>query len=124
FAKGINLSRFTSTPQYLQAKRILSLFDDYWKIERDLRIIKYVEFSHLNEDSNKGDMDVVKKIFDKILVDEKESDNFNFFKNVFAIYLTNKPKESALKSEMQTLINKVYDLNIPVSHSYNIQQTL
>ncbi|MEO6134385.1 MAG: SGNH/GDSL hydrolase family protein, partial [Ginsengibacter sp.] len=42
FAKGINLSRFTSTPQYLQAKRILSLFDDYWKIERDLRIIKYV----------------------------------------------------------------------------------
>lgn len=124
FANGINLSRFKFTPQYLQSNRILSLFDDYWKIERNLRIIKYVEFTHLSQDKKKEDVDVVKNIFNKILVEEKESDKYNFFKNVYSIYLANKPKECALKSKMESILNEVQGINIPVPHLYNIERTL
>lgn len=122
FAKGINLSKINNTPQYQQAMQVLSLFNRYWDIERTLRIMKYVEFSHLRGIQNKDDIDYVKKTLDEIIERSRADDNYGFFKNVFKIYLDNKPKEKALIPQLDSLLTSVQHINTPQEHVYKIQQ--
>ncbi|MGH2646707.1 MAG: GDSL-type esterase/lipase family protein [Ginsengibacter sp.] len=124
FAKGINLSKMNNTPQYQQAMQVLSLFNDYWDIERTLRIMKYVEFSHLRSIQNKDDMEWVKKAFDEIMERSRTDDNYSFFKNVFKIYLDNKPQEKALMSKLESLLTAIQHINTPLEHEYKIQQAI
>ena len=122
FLKGINLSRIKITPQYLQANQVLNLFNNYWGIERTLRIMKYTELSHLSHLKNIEDMSEVKKTVDKILEESKESDNYNFFKNVLTIYLENKPREKTLKLKSESLLTAIQDINSPLEHLFKIQR--
>jgi hypothetical protein len=122
FKKGINMSYSRTTPQYLQSVEVLNLFLEYWKAERTLRIMKYVEYSHLSKVKNKDDLVKVKKVFDAILERSKASDNFGFFGRVFETYLTDKPKEKELESKLESLLNQIQQINKPVEHIYKIER--
>lgn len=112
--KGINIPQNENTPQYQQASLVLNLFNDYWKTERVLRTIKYVEYQHrLNRLKNKDDMAEVKKKFAKTLEKNKSGENYVFFKNVFGTYLTNKPQEKELESKLESLQTSIYQINTP-----------
>ncbi len=124
FENGINLSKYRTTPQYQQARSILVLFDDYWKTERTLRVMKYVEYSHLANVINKDDMEQVKKVFDSILENSKTSPNFGFFGNVFKTYLSNKPREKELESKLESLHDSIYQINTPIIHYYKIEKVI
>ncbi|MEO6133663.1 MAG: hypothetical protein ABIP35_00835, partial [Ginsengibacter sp.] len=124
FENGINLSKYQKTPQYQQASSILKLFDEYWKTERTLRVMKYVEYSHLASVINKDDMEEVKKVFDSILEKSKTSPNFGFFGNVFKTYLSNKPQEKELVSKLESLHDSIYQINTPVIHDYKIEKVI
>lgn len=121
-AKGIDISGYSNTPQYRQASNVLDLFNQYWKIETDLRSIKYVEYQHLQRLKNREDINVVKSFFDSALVKYKTSDNFNFFTKMFNKYLLLKPKESELQSALADKLMEIYEMNKPRRHIYSLER--
>lgn len=120
--KGINLSRYHNTPQYLQATKVLDRFEDYWKNERVLRTIKYVEYQHRRDMKGIKDVEQLKTELPKIMEKYKTSDNYNFFTNMFKAYITNKPLEAELYRKAEQILLDISKLNKPVAHYYSIQK--
>lgn len=122
-SKGINLSLNTATPQSKQSQKVLDQFYEYWKTERQLRLLKYVEYQHFEGATVMvADMDLVKAKFDSILNENKTSENYNFFKKVFAEYLSDKVNEKDMEQKHAALFQSIYKLNKPVKHFIRINK--
>lgn len=125
FQKGINLSQNKSTPQYKQSQEILDLFNDYWKTEYRLRILKYIEISFINGKIRAADnMDSIKTKFEDIVNRSKKDPNYQFFKNVFGMYVADKPNEKALEQLNSSLYQAIQAMNKPKKYSVKIEKTM
>lgn len=120
--EGINLSKFHNTPQYLQAEKVLDRFEEYWKNERILRTIKYVEYQHRRDLKGISNVEQLKTELPNIMEKYKTSDNYNFFTNMFNAYITNKPLEAELYNKAEQILLEISKLNKPVAHNYSIRR--
>ncbi len=119
---GINLSTYHNTPQYKQAESVLDQFQEYWKNERTLRSVKYVEYQHRNDLKGIKDVEQLKTDLPSIMEKYKSSDNYNFFTNMFNAYIANKPLEPALYEKGENMLLDISKLNKPVAHRYSIRK--
>ncbi|MBS1631941.1 MAG: SGNH/GDSL hydrolase family protein [Bacteroidetes bacterium] len=118
--KGINLSLYKNTPQYVQASRVLALFEEYWKLEYSLRRLKFIEYNYLGKLQNKDNPDEVQKAFDEVLDRFKQKEGYNYLKNTFAEYKANKPVEKDLVSKSDSLLHSIRSISMPAGHQYKI----
>ena len=120
--KGINLSLIKNTPQYMQASKVLSLFEEYWSIEYTLRILKFVEYGYVREFKNKETMTDIQNSFNEILEKNKQDKNYNYLKRIFENYMTNKQKEKEMILQSESLYQSIYEKCIPGEHVYVIDR--
>jgi len=118
--KGINLSQYHNTPQYSQAQKVLDQFEEYWKNERVLRTLKYVEYQHHRDMEGIKDVEQLKTALPAIMEKYKSSDNYNFFSKMFESYIANKPLEASLYEKAEQILLDISKLNKPVAHQYSI----
>lgn len=116
--KGINLSLEKNTPQYLQAAAVLSLFVEYWELESSLRAIKFMDYNYVNEFKNKETKEDVQKSFDELLEKYKQSKSYNYLKNRFSTYMSQKPKEKEMLEKSESILQSIRQNCIPKEHRY------
>lgn len=120
--KGVNLSHYHNTPQYRQSEAVLAQFRTYWKHERTLRTIRYVEYQHRNDLKGIRNVEQLKTDLPNIMAKYKSSDNYNFFTNMFNAYIMNKPKEKELHQQAEQILAEIARLNKPMVHHYSLSQ--
>lgn len=118
--EGINLSNFTNTPQFQQALKVRNALTDLWKIEDDLRTIKFVEHMYLKKYGFFENLSSVKAYLDS-LYNQKYQNNSSI-KVRFSKYPTLKIKEDTIKLEADKLRELVYSVNQTKEHLFDIQK--
>ncbi|GEM_PF-583658 len=115
--KGINLANDTITPQYRQALQVRELCDEYRAIGGKLRNIAYIEYKNLDDfKGNVNDFEAVKAFLDQKIPQTTHP----YIKSNLEQYLINKPNQELYKAQLAEIRNRIYQVNIPVSHSYSI----
>lgn len=117
-AKGINLAQETKTPQYQQALTVMHLNEYRWEIERQLREYAWIQFSFFQK---KGllfanDRKAI-EVMDRNL-------NDGWVKGHRDVYtkLMFKEVRDAREQEMQVLIDKIYEVNKPVTRKIRLRR--
>ena len=122
---GINLTNFSNTPQYRQAVAINKILVNLWQAEANLRTIKWVEISHLNELGNNENLSTVKDYLDKRFVDRFQNlSNASYYKGQFEKYLLIKSREKEFQEQMKQLSLEAYELAKPVVHHFTLSYIL
>jgi len=122
--KGINIATITTTPQYQQSENVLNLLNEYWGYVRKLRQVKYVEYQLMDEKMRQTPLT---KENGKELIEERmeqfknqEKNYVDFYQRNFNEYLVNKPMESELLIKAEEAFTKIYQINQPVKHDYQV----
>lgn len=115
--KGINLAGDTLTPQYRQSLRVMDLCNEYRTIGSNLRNIAYIEFKNLDEYKGKiTDFEAL-----KAFLNEKMEKTANaWIRSNFEQYQVNKPKQAYYEAQLEEIRNKIYQTNIPASHTFEL----
>ncbi|MEI6142168.1 MAG: sialate O-acetylesterase [Mariniphaga sp.] len=117
FKDGINLAGDTITPQYRQALQIRALCEDYRAVGGKLRNIAYIEYKNLGDfKGNVNDFEAVKAFLDQKIPQTTHP----YIKANLEQYLINKPNQNLFKAQLEEIRNRIYQVNIPVKHSYTI----
>ncbi len=120
-SKGINLAVNTLTPQYKQALEVMKACDDYRKVYMDLRAIAFVEYKRLPDyKGNPNDLNALKAYFDQETAKIKDKSQRDYIKGQCDKYLFLKPKQNELKEHLDMARDKVYAVNKPVKHTFNL----
>ncbi len=118
---GINLTLYPQTPQYRQAAQVLDISLKRHKlISGKMRIMAMIEESALKGIKDPNNMREAKILLDAQLEKIKGKDYYGWVRDRYTDYLEMKPKEKEIKTEIQHLGEKIYRLNMPVSHQYQI----
>lgn len=123
--EGINLALNKRTPQNIQSVKVLTLLQEYWKIERRLRQVKYVDYQLLpigvKNDPTFFDVNL-KRRTDKIigLLKDRPEDELRYYRRNLDEYIVNKPRVKEMEDEAELLYQKVQLANKPMKHIYSI----
>lgn len=124
-SEGINLAINNLTPQNKQAAKVLQLLQEYWKIERRLRQVKYVEYQLLpigaKNDPTFFDVNLRHRT-DKImaLLKDKPEDDRKYYRRNLDDYIINKPRYKELEKEAENIYKVIQQTNKPARHIYSI----
>lgn len=117
FEKGINLALINTTPQYQQALAVMYLNEERWEIERRLREYYWIQYSILKPKGllyNDGDTTV-----DSL---QKYAKKDFFVAITMPTYRKARFKSvrEAWQQEIDLLTDKMYQINKPVVHHFEI----
>lgn len=111
-AEGINLAIDTLTPQYLQAKKVMKICDDYHNIWLNLRAIAYVEYRMLEGRAKNSFKE------NRTFLESKNEDGYH--KEAAVQYIRCKPIQQILFKRLDILRDSIYNINTPVKHVYKL----
>ena len=116
-AKGINLAKYNYTPQYLQAKTIMELNEMRWETERQFRDYAWLQYDFFMKHGmlNKND-EAAARIF---RIGETQN---GWVKARMGLYdkMIHKECRDMMNKNMENLVDKIYQINKPVSHKISI----
>ena len=121
FDRGINLATITGSPQYIQALKVLTLFQEYWHSEAQLRWVRAIEIGRLNP-KNIYTVDEAEKLFNT-QINETTDTTGTVYKDLIYLrknYVDIKNNEKQKKDNMVSLHKLIYQVNQPVAHQYEI----
>lgn len=118
-AEGINLAKETKTPQYQQALMVMHLNEYRWEIERSFREYAWIEFAFFQQQGLLFAND--RKAIE--VMDQNVEKN-GWVKSHRDIYtkMMFEPVREARKQEMEVLINKIYEVNKPITRKVQLRQ--
>lgn len=117
FAEGINLAELTWTPQYQQALEVMYLNEMRWEIERSLRDYAWVQYGILQR---KGLVDSDDKRAIDAIDEAMPYDIYvRPYRNGYAMMMHKNIRE-VRKAEMELIIDKIYQINKPVTRKISI----
>ncbi len=115
--KGVNLAEFHDTPQYQQAEKVLTKFQELWEMEENLRGMKFIEYmGDYKACPHKEDIQFVETFLDSIFSGYPDP----YYKNQLKKYLANKPKEKELIKKSEQIRKEVYSLAKTKKHIYTL----
>jgi endoglucanase len=118
---GINLALLPNTPQAIQAEKIAVLNEKRRQAASDYRDIKLVEYNNLtSSDQNPNDVQL-KETLEKQLKNYEGRSSYGFWKSKFANYIVNASKQNDYLNEIEKLVEEIYRINKPNSHTYSIK---
>jgi lysophospholipase L1-like esterase len=119
-AKGVNLAGEHGTPQYQQALQVLDLFKKRWALVTRLRAIAFVEHGTCREIPHPLTLEQVQPKLEAWMNSAAGKPNEGFFRSCGAAYLTDKPQEKELASQIERLLPDIQAAAKPVPHSVAI----
>ena len=115
---GINLAEETNTPQYQQALEVLALFKKRWNLVARLGAIAFVEHGTCREMPRPLTIDQVQPKLDAWIKTAEGKPYEGFFRACGTAYLTDKPQEKELASQIEQLLPEIQAAAKSVSHSF------
>lgn len=121
-AKGINLAARKNTPQYQQALKVFKEAVAYRNVQRQLREIKFVEFSYLPKELWGGDLEPIKTFISEYLafLQVSQDTRYETFHKIFENYLKNKPQQVDLETQAKASAEAIYQSNQPQTHRFRL----
>jgi len=118
--EGVNLSNEFNTPQYIQAKEIMNLCQEYRKTGYQLRAVPFIAFKYLR-DYNGPDTLKNKKIFlDNQLKKIEGQPFYNYIKKSVHKYYQTLPILDSLKTRLNQIEHTIYKKNKPRAMNWSI----
>lgn len=116
-SEGVNLSLFSNTPQFQQALKVRNVLLELWKLEAQLRSIKFIEYCNdikqcLDKSNPEAVVNYLRPIFDK--------KNSTFYTMQLNNYAANKKNEADLIQKSDELRKKAYIAAQPTEHTFRI----
>jgi lysophospholipase L1-like esterase len=121
-AKGVNLALETSTPQYQQALQVLELFKKRWGLVKKLRAIAFVEHGTCREMPRPLTLEQVQPKLEAWIASAKGKPYEGFFRACGTAYLTDKPQENELASQIEGLLPEIRSAAKPHPRSVAISK--
>lgn len=116
--RGINLANYNLTPQYQQALKVREVLDKSWKIELELRGIKFIEGNkYYSNCPNKEDLDFVVNYLDSVFTVNYTNP---YYKLKLEEFYKSKPYETEKIQKIKDLKETAYELAKPVIHKYKV----
>jgi lysophospholipase L1-like esterase len=121
--EGINLALVKNTPQYKQALRIMDLYTEYRKTQQMYRNIVTMEI-HQVPDSLKNASQDAREVYLNKRLEEKYNGHpqYPYYKGQFKAYLANKIQEKDIRNKIPEIIETVYRLNKPITHTFTLEK--
>ncbi|MDB9912547.1 SGNH/GDSL hydrolase family protein [Flavobacteriaceae bacterium] len=117
---GVNLSNEFNTPQYIQAKEIMNLCQEYRKTGYQLRAVPFINYKYLR-DYNGPDRLKNKKIFlDNQLKKIEGQPFYNYIKKSIHEYYKTLPRLDSLKIRLKQIEHIIYKKNKPRAMNWSI----
>ena len=117
---GVNLAKIQKTPQYQQALKVRVVLTDLWKLEANLRGLKFIEYNQIYRSApNKTDVDSLKSYLINTF-ELKYPDKGSYHRLQLKSYFENKPKETEYKTQSDLLRTKAYEVAQPVAHNFKL----
>jgi endoglucanase len=118
---GINLAVNAKTPQYKQAMEVSKANGERYGIESgSIRNIVASEIRLGGKTKNLDDPAVRKQAVDAFLKRVAKSSHFRYYKGSMERYQRDKDKEPQLRQRWEAAMAKMYELNKPVPHTYEL----
>lgn len=117
---GIDLSQNVATPQYVQAAKILGLFQQLWQLESKVRYIKALEAGRMR--ARNYSVAGAEDFFAKQLAAVKDTTSATY-KNLISFkkdYMPVKRQQADMMAKMAGLHQQIYATNKPIAHHYEI----
>ena len=118
-AAGINLAKETKTPQYQQALTVMRLNEYRWEIERTFRDYAWMQFGFFQQ---KGLLFANDRKAIEVMDDNLEKNGWVKGHRDNYTRLMSEAVRDARKQEMEILINKIYEVNKPVTRKIQLRQ--
>ena len=116
--EGVNLAEINTTPQYKQAQKVLVKFQELWKMEGDLRGMKFIEYMEdYKSCPHKEDIQFVETYLDSIFSGYPDP----YYKNQLKKYISNKPNETEMLKKSEILRDEIYRIAQPVEHQFSLE---
>ena len=117
--KGINLAKETKTPQYQQALAVMHLNEFRWEIERTLRQYAWIQFSFFQQ---KGLLFANNRKAIEVMDENLEKNGWvKGHRDIYSKLMFETVRD-ARKQEMDVLIDKIYEINKPVSRKIQLRK--
>ena len=118
-AAGINLAKETKTPQYQQALAVMHLNEYRWEIERTFRDYAWMQFGFFQQ---KGLLFANDRKAIEVMDDNVEKNGWVKGHRDTYTRLMFEAVRDARKQEMEILVNKIYEVNKPVTRKVQLRQ--
>ena len=118
-AAGINLAKETKTPQYQQALAVMHLNEYRWEIERTFRDYAWMQFGFFQQ---KGLLFANDRKAIEVMDDNVEKNGWVKGHRDTYTRLMSEAVRDARKQEMEILVNKIYEVNKPVTRKVQLRQ--
>ena len=117
--KGINLAKETNTPQYQQALAVMHLNEFRWEIERTLRQYAWIQFSFFQQ---KGLLFANNRKAIEVMDENLEKNGWvKGHRDIYSKLMFETVRD-ARKQEMDVLIDKIYEINKPVTRKIQLRK--
>lgn len=118
-AAGINLAKETKTLQYQQALAVMHLNEYRWEIERTFRDYAWMQFGFFQQ---KGLLFANDRKAIEVMDDNVEKNGWVKGHRDTYTRLMSEAVRDARKQEMEILVNKIYEINKPVTRKVQLRQ--
>ncbi|AUP80546.1 SGNH/GDSL hydrolase family protein [Flavivirga eckloniae] len=117
---GIDLSKYKKTPQYKQALDVFNLCEAYHKVNGKLRTIALIEYKNLRKYKGPNINKDKRAYLDEELKKQEGKPWHPYLVKMCNQYFEVLPKQDALWQELKDVRGKIYQQNVPVSHTYEL----
>ena len=117
--EGVNLAAYRHTPQYQQACAVMVLNEDRWDIERRERDFVWLQYGWFLKE--RGVVDYTTEEAAAIYREGSiENAWVNSRKDIYNRMIHPELQE-VLKEEQKLIVNKIYDINVPVTRRFRLE---
>ena len=118
--EGVNMADYMQTPQMQQARRLMTLNEDRWDMERRLRDWAWVEYDFFLKN---GYADVTTPEAHAFYEQERQSNWWVASRRDIYAKMENPGVVSACHTYMEHIVDAIYRLNKPVTHRITIEMS-
>ncbi|TRX57601.1 hypothetical protein FNH22_15800 [Fulvivirga sp. M361] len=119
---GINLSAYSTTPQYQQAEHISELCFEYKKVQNEIRTIYFIEYRMLQNYDGPNTIAGKRAYLDWQLEKQKGKSYYNWNVKNCNRYFEVLPNEQKLWKELEVIREKIYTSNTPQWHTFKLKK--
>ncbi len=118
--EGINLAEIRETPQYQQSLKVRTVLEELWKLEANLRGLKFIEYNpYFKSCPDKENLATVQTYLDSVFTAKYDNP---YYKLKLGEYIKNKPFEAGFKTRSDSLRNEAIKAAQPVVHHFEIRR--
>ncbi len=119
---GVNIALINETPQHQQAMTVLKQCVLIRQLQGNLRLLKRVENRELEQMGMPFSIDAVGRYLSERLESKYKNERYEFNRKLFADYMTIKPQEQAITERIPVEVDRLYTMNKPTTHLFEVRK--